>query len=465
MMTTYRFAKGDLEMTATRRNTRRLARYAASVAAVGVLFAGSAVIGRPQAPAEVAALAQQMLGKGKVDKAIDLAEQAVAASPRDPSLRLLLAQSYLKGGRFDAAATTYNDAMDLGDNSARTALALALSNVAAGRRNEAVAILDDWRDSIPATDLGLAYSLAGETSRGVAILVDAVRGGENTAKLRQNLAYAYALDGRWAEARTMAAQDVTPDQIDQRISDWAQNARPDDYHKRVAALLSVPFRDDPGQPTRLALNTTPASEQLASEAAAAQPEPAPAQELAAAEPAPAPAPAEPAPAFAQAAPAPVAEPSPAFKAAFGGETQTQTVFTDRPVVQPVPARPAVAVAPVRAVPRRADGSVSRAPQPISTGGTHFVQLGSFSSEQGARRAWGIFTAKNPELRGYRMTITPANVRGKSFWRVAAAGLNQRGASGLCSAVKGRGGVCFAYAATTPPPGALGQGGPQRARKR
>lgn len=457
--------------------TRRIARYTASAAAIAVLFAGSAVIGKPQAPAEAAALAQQMLGKGKVDKAIEFAEQAVAASPRDPSLRLILAQSYLKGGRFDSAATTYNDAMDLGDNGPRTALALALSNVAAGRRNEAVAILDDWRDSIPATDLGLAYSLAGETARGVAILVDAVRGGENTAKLRQNLAYAYALDGRWAEARTMAAQDVSPDQIDQRISDWAQTARPEDYHRRVATLLSVPLRSDPGQPTRLALNTTPASEQLASEAAATQP----AAELAVAA---APAAPVPAPAFAEAAPAlapvaaapaavvPVAEPSPAFKAAFADTAPT--TFTARPAAQPVRApasKSARVLAP--AVARRADGSVAHAPAAapvaIATGGTHFVQLGSFSSEQGARRAWGLFTAKNPELRGYRMTITPATVHGRSFWRVAAAGLNQRGASGLCSTVKGRGGVCFAYAATTPPPGAMpeafGASGPQRARKR
>lgn len=460
-------------MTANRRQVRRMGRYAASVAAVAVLFAGSAVIGRPQAPAEAAALAQQMLGKGKVDKAISLAEQAVAGSPRDPSLRLILAQAYLKGGRFDSAATTYNDAMDLGDNSPRTALALALANVASGRRNEAVAILDDWRDSIPATDLGLAYSLAGETARGVAILVDAVRGGENTAKLRQNLAYAYALDGRWAEARTMAAQDVTPDQIDQRISDWAQNARPEDFHQRVAALLSVPFRDDPGQPTLLALNTTPAAEQLASEATATAPPVAAATpELAAAQAAPV---AAPAPAVAQAMPAvtPSVEPSPAFKAAFA--PPSPTVFTDHPVVQPIPApqaapspRPSLAIAPVRAVPRHADGSVVNN-APVATGGTHFVQLGSFSSEQGARRAWGIFTAKNPELRSYRMTITPATVRGKSFWRVAAAGLNQRGAAGLCSTVKGRGGACFAYAATTPPPGAMpngfAQNGPQRARKR
>ena len=98
-----------------------------------------------------------------------------------------------------------------------------------------------------------------------------------------------------------------------------------------------------------------------------------------------------------------------------------------------------------------------------------MQLGSFSSPQGARRAWGIFAARNPELKNTRMTITPAVVRGKNFWRVAAAGLDAGGASGLCSSVKTRGGVCFAYAGSiravapgTPQRDAVG---PMRARRR
>ena len=63
---------------------------------------------------------------------------------------------------------------------------------------------------------------------------------------------------------------------------------------------------------------------------------------------------------------------------------------------------------------------------------------------GARRAWGYYAKKNPELRNFKMTITPVTVRGKKFWRVAATGLDGRGAGGLCSKVKSRGGVCFAY---------------------
>ncbi|PIM50389.1 sporulation protein, partial [Roseateles chitinivorans] len=142
---------------------------------------------------------------------------------------------------------------------------------AAGRHRDAVAILEDWRDAIPVADLGLALALAGEPTRGSAVLADALRNGENTPKLRQNLAYAYALDGRWREARIMMMQDVPADQIDARISDWAAKTRPEDNQLRVAGLLGAPLRSDPGQPSRLALNSNPVNEQLAAQTAAVEP--------------------------------------------------------------------------------------------------------------------------------------------------------------------------------------------------
>jgi Flp pilus assembly protein TadD len=124
------------------------------------------------------------------DKIVVRAERALARSPQNATLRSSLGIAYLQTGRFASATQVLDDAMRLGDNSPRTALSLALAKIGAGRGREAVAILDDWRDGIPASDLGLALALAGESSRGVAILTDALRAGDNTTKLRQNLAYA-----------------------------------------------------------------------------------------------------------------------------------------------------------------------------------------------------------------------------------------------------------------------------------
>jgi len=408
---------------------------------------------------KAAAEAQKALAKGDSAKAVSLTEALVASNPKVATYRALLGQAYLKAGRFESAATAFNDAMKLGDNSARTALSLALADIGAGKNGEAVAILNDWRDAIPAVDLGLAYALAGDSGRGVAILSDTLRGGDNSPKVRQNLAYAFALDGRWREARLMAAQDVPADQLDGRISGWVMQARPEDSKLRVASLLKVPMVADSGQPAALALNANGDQEQLAAETGAAKadtPAVAAAGEL--------PAAAAPVANLAQYqpvdAPAPVAAPA----VAEATPEAFSPVYNSNPVVQPLPQSGPEAMTP----PARVRMAVAARPKTVThrpglrprhvmakvsgRGSTHLVQLGSFSSEQGARRAWGHYAARNPELRNFKMTISQADVKGKHFWRVAAAGLDGRGAQGLCSTVKNRGGVCFAYAASRSMPG-------------
>ncbi len=408
----------------------------ALVASTG--FSGSVVA--KASPDSTAAAAQNALKKGKVEKAIGLTEALVAANPREPSYRTLLGHAYMKAGRFNSAATTFDDAMKLGDNTARTALALSLARIAQGRSREAVAILDDWRDAIPAADLGLALALAGESGRGVAILADAVRSGDESVKLRQNLAYAYALDGRWREARVMAEQDVPADQVDDRIVEWASRAKPEDNALRVAGLLNAPLRVDPGQPTALALNPSAAQEQLAAETTAA-PAFAAKGEL--------PATGETAEALAQYRPVD----APADAAQAPAPSKFDSAFASSEVAQPVVAvapQPKAKSAAVAKKPRAFAGHKSglrprQASVKYAAGSSHLVQLGSFFTQQGARRAWGIYASQNPELKHHKMTITQATVRGKNYWRVAAGGLNGKGASGLCSTVKGRGGACFAYA--------------------
>src|SRR3546814_15526434 len=74
-----------------------------------------------------------------------------------------------------------------------------------------------------------------------------------TARTRQNLAYAYALAGRWKDARMMAGFDLDPLAANQRITQWAQNAAPGLSQQRVAALMGVPIDGaDAGQPAALA---------------------------------------------------------------------------------------------------------------------------------------------------------------------------------------------------------------------
>lgn len=395
------------------------------------------------------------------DKAVIRAEEAVAKSPNDAGLRSALGQAYLRGGRFVSATEAFTDAMALGDGSARSVLGLALSNIARGNNREALGILDHAQGGIPASDLGLALALAGEPSRGVAVLTDALRGGENTPKVRQNLAYAYALDGRWAEAKIMMTQDVPGDQLNARLTQWAASGQPALYHERVAALVGAPVRSDSGQPASLALNAAPGTAQAATALPAPAAAPAPVAELPAVEQAYAPA-AAPAP-----TPASQAETLQAYSTPSG--SMLAAPAEAEPVAAPVnnprslaafdefarPTASMLATRTVKAAPAHvaaghvaANRSARVAVRP-SQGGNHVVQLGSFSSEQNARRAWNVFVARNAELKSARMVITPALVNGRNFWRVAAASYDNSSANGLCSSVKARGGACFAYATSGP----------------
>ncbi len=449
--------------------TTRLAALALTTALATASLSGCTTKAAPPATLS-ASKAQSALGEGQASKAVAYAEAAVLAAPRDAQYRAMLGAAYLEAGRFQSAATSFQDAMSLGDNSPRTALSYALAQTAVGNYPKAVAVLDDWREDLDPADLGLALALAGRPDEGANVLANALRGGQNTAKVRQNLAYAYALQGNWRAARLMVAEDVPADQVGARISEWARAVQPEMYQARVAKLLGAPVVRDAGQPIGLALSNHPSSEQLAAEAAAlAQPVAAEASvALASAAPAGELEPVDPAPQLALAAPqvdAPAdmrtafAAPAPAG-ATPAQITESMVAFISNPVVQKMPARYGAEAAPVREVrsaPRAAAAAETPAAALAAADGKHLVQLGSFASREGARRAWGIYAREYPGLDRYRMVVTEAQVRGKTYYRVSAGGLERADARSMCSTVKARGQGCFAWAEGRPLPGAVDTG--------
>ena len=450
--------KGVYAMNRTASNKRMIALAATTAMAAGLLN-GCAAQTAPRADLS-ASRAEASLAKGKPQAAIEHAEAAVLAEPRNASYRVMLGSAYLDAGRFASAESTFNDAMKLGDTSARAALSLALALDGQGKYQQADGLLRDWESQIAAADLGLAYALSADPGRGIQVMSNAIRGGENTAKMRQNLAYAYALAGRWQEARLMAAQDVPANQVGERMEQWAQMAQPEAWQLRVAALIGAPAGiADAGQPAQLALANNPSVEQLASEARAAASQdqlavnsaPMTAPQLAAGQELPPVA--QPAPQVAVAGnPAPKTVQPTDFKATFaavapaGGSIAPDTHrVVSQPVVQTVAARQGASPKPVRAL----------AAKPSA--GTHLVQLGSFASEQGARRAWDIYAKRYPELSAHQMVITQAVVSGKHYWRVSAAGFGLASSQAMCGRVKNAGQACFAYAEGRPLPGAVDNG--------
>ena len=452
-------------MTGTRTTILKLA---STVAIATALISGCASDGsaRPSGYA-----AKPLKGEG--NKAVAKAERAVQASPRDAAARAALGSAYLAAGRFASAAQSFDDALNLGDETAATVLGLALAETARGNNAAAVELLHDWRDAIPAGDLGLAYALAGETARGVQVLIGAIRDGDASAKTRQNLAYAYALDGRWREARVMVAQDVAADQVDGRMREWLSMNRPEYITTRVAHLLGVTPAADSGQPQALALANFPDNSQLAAEAlpqtvaavetaAPVVPEAAPVIQAQAELPAMAVSGAAPVAqpvtlAALDRAPAGVSNDAPAFATISaptrsGGSVQprivgktmrTKFVSDPRNLAQPGKGKGLSAITAIA-------NAVS--------GGSHWLQLGSYTNPAIAKDGWGKFTRRTPALKGYKAVTTTATVNNVPVWRIAATGFGSYAdASKMCAKVKSRGGACLVKRAEIKGAGAVVRG--------
>jgi Flp pilus assembly protein TadD len=359
-------------------------KFAASTAILGATTVGGVISGIGTAPAS----AYQAQGRGsdqagqlyeraaraitqnKLPEAIALLEQAVVIAPRDAGYRLLLADAYMKSGRFRSAEATYQDVLTIDPSRTRAGLALALMQVANGRQQDAMAQLEQLEGNAAPVDLGLAYALAGAPQRAIDLLEPAARSVNATPRVRQNLALAYAFGGDWQRARTIAAQDVSPSDLADRMAQWASLASRSGAPDQVAALLGVNPIYDAGQPVRVALQArppaviaAPALVALASAEPIAVPEPEPvAFEVAEVSSAPEPAPvAAPAPrvAFAAAAPAaPIVIPAVAPSAA--------------PVAQPEEAAPPP-VAWAEAQPAEIPAPVA-APQPIEAPAAEYAEL-------------------------------------------------------------------------------------------
>lgn len=368
--------------------------------------------------------ATKALAKRRAADAVTLAEQAVALAPRDAAYRALLGRAYLAAGRFASATQAFTDVLTLNPADAKAALNLALAQTATGEWVAARETLTAHAARISPADRGLALALAGDPAGGIALLSEAARDPAATATVRQNLALALALDGRWVDARTVASVDMAPAQVDQRLMEWAAFARPEHAAQQVAALLGVTPSPDRGQPMQLAL----------AEPAAAAPV-----------------------ALAQADPVPEV---PAAVVAVEPVGDTPIVpAVAAPVQIAAVARPAITFAPRREIVQALPGSYRRQEQrvrmaarpttrpvrasaPATATGNYYVQLGAFDNAGVARNAWKRMSRNVPRLAALAPQGMQASVRGASFYRLSVGGLARNDATALCGSIRAKGDRCF-----------------------
>ena len=407
---------------------------AISFAAVASIMAGCAAPqshvatsfgGKTNENVGLATRAMAALNSNDIPMAISFAERAVNKTPNDAGFRALLGNAYFAGGRFQSAETAYRDSLTLYSNQPRVVLKLALVEIALGKPNEALSFLQAAKDVLDPSDYGLAVALAGHSTEAIPVLEAAARDPNADARVRQNLALAYALAGDWTNARAVASQDVPADQVDGRIHQWMQLASPKRASDQVAALVGVtPSAIDPGEPVQLALNKT--DTRLAEAPPAPAPVPAPAQ---ASQPAPSPQIAEvalasqPSVQVAEAAAPPVVAdiaPAPAAKLARVPRTAAKASAT----------KPAQ-----RAMVRQAS-----APRGNSKA---VVQLGSFSNPKSVLAAWNAASHRFGALRSYSpMSARFSSAKG-TFYRLSVLGFGSTNeALALCSTLRHSGGACF-----------------------
>lgn len=397
----------------------------------------------PAAAAKSAEMARDALEAGKPSRAVALAETAVAGSPRDAGYRALLGQAYLNDGRFSSATSALTDAIDLGAKDSNTIIALTLAYIAQGKSDLATDLLKRNFDVIPASDMGLALALAGDTNSAMYVLTEAARAPGADARTRQNLALTFALSGRWAQARIVASQDLSLDKIEARMAEWSKLAEQSDPQLRVASLIGTKAQLDAGMPVRLALDNSGGTRLAAADA-----------------------PTDPAPVAAYAPPPPAAEaPSavlasadPAIRAVELPMPQRDengvVPVTELPRPAPViaadakPYRAAPRVAGVRPAQREATYIAGKAmPQAAAfdskrpTGWA--VQLGAYDSLGVAKEKWGVLRTKSGLLAAYPASSHSAVVDGRTFYRLTVNGLSSRAdAAKLCTELKAKGQTCF-----------------------
>ena len=399
----------------------------------------------------LATQAEAALEAKQIPTAISLAEQAVQYTPDDAGFRMLLGNCYFAAGRFASAESAYRDSLSLLPNQPQVVLKLALVQIAQGKNAEALGYLNLVRDSIDPADYGLAVALAGRPVDAIQVLEPAARAAGADSRVRQNLAMAYGLAGEWTEARTIAAQDLAPQQLEPRIQQWMQLAKPARPSDQVAAVTGIQPVADPGEPQQLALKgvqnplerlAQAATQQAEQSTSVLLPEPAPVapQPEAAATPEADPQTVATA-STPQASPAPEAAPEPIAAAEVSQAAKALVEPATAPAVPPLPTRFDAPPPSYVAITDRVRKAAAKA---RSNGNSSaVVQLGAYSSPKAVETAWNMIAHRYSAVGNYAPVSAKFQSSKGTVYRLSVKGFASAGqAQHLCSTLREKGANCF-----------------------
>jgi Flp pilus assembly protein TadD len=133
---------------------------------------------------------RKLMGLGAVDEAASALEGATASNPQDYKAVSALGSLYDQMGRHGEAREQYIKALAIKPDAVATRNNLAMSHALQGQLPEAEKLLRELMNTA----------------------------GANAPRVRQNLALVVGLQGRFDEAKTIASQDLPPDQVEANLA-------------------------------------------------------------------------------------------------------------------------------------------------------------------------------------------------------------------------------------------------------
>lgn len=138
-----------------------------------------------------ATIGKKLLTAGRAGEAATILERAVATGKADSTVYSALGSAYDQQGQYEMARAQYNKALSISPNS------LPVEN-----------------------NLGMSYALQGKLAEAEKVLRMALSqpGSAAVPRIRQNLALVVGLQGRFDEAKQIAAADLPPDQVEANLN-------------------------------------------------------------------------------------------------------------------------------------------------------------------------------------------------------------------------------------------------------
>lgn len=192
--------------------------------------------------------AQALRATDQKTQAVAVLEQAAIANPSDKVVLGAYGRALVDVGNFKTALDVLSRAHSPDNPDWRLLSVQGAALDQLGRHDEARNYYESALKIVPEepavlSNLGLSYALSKDLPRAEAALRRAQQRGAGDSRVRQNLALVVGLQGRFAEAETIAKADLPPDEAAANVAYLRdmisrQSAEPASPRKRSAGVTS-----------------------------------------------------------------------------------------------------------------------------------------------------------------------------------------------------------------------------------